>query len=218
VIEDAAQAHGAERDGRRAGAFGSLGCFSFYPGKNLGACGEAGAVTTNDPALAARVRRLRDWGQEGKYNHVEHGFNARLDTLQAAVLGVKLARLDEWNRERRRVAALYEALLAPAGVRTPAPAGADHVWHVYAVQVPDRDAVRARLAEAGIATGIHYPRPVHRNPAYAHLDPGGGFPAAERLAARFLSLPIYPEMTDGQVAEVAAALIRILEEHHAAAA
>ena len=173
VIEDAAQAHGAERDGVRAGAFGDIGCFSFYPGKNLGACGEGGAVTTNDPALAAVLRSLRDWGQEGKYNHVRHGFNFRMDALQGAALGVKLPHLDAWNAARRRAASAYQHGL-PEALGRPAPVGEDHACHVYAIRVPDRDAVRERLHRAGIATNIHYPIPVHLQPAYATSATAGG--------------------------------------------
>lgn len=218
VIEDAAQAHGAERDGRKAGTFGTMGCFSFYPGKNLGACGEGGAVVTNDPEIAKVLRSLRDWGQEGKYNHVRHGYNYRMDTLQAAVLGVKLGFLPDWTQSRRRIAALYDELLAGTVVQTPRPSGLDHVYHVYAVCVADRDTVKARLAEAGIATGIHYPRPVHQQPAYSGRVSGGiRFPVSEWLADHFLSLPIFPEMTDAQVTEVTDALLRCVYERQAVA-
>lgn len=207
VIEDAAQAHGAERDGVRAGAFGDIGCFSFYPGKNLGACGEGGAVTTDRPEFAAAVRSLRDWGQEGKYNHVRHGFNFRMDAVQGAVLGVKLGYLDGWNGERRRIAnayhrGLFGELGLPAG-----PFGPDHACHVYAVRVKERDHVRGALAEAGIATNIHYPVPVHLQPAYAGLGyRAGDFPVSEALARETLSLPLYPELADGSVAKVIGAL------------
>ncbi|QFU17878.1 DegT/DnrJ/EryC1/StrS family aminotransferase [Microvirga thermotolerans] len=215
VIEDAAQAHGAERDSRRAGAFGTMGCFSFYPGKNLGACGEGGAVVTNDPEIASVLRSYRDWGQEGKYNHVRHGFNYRMDTLQAAALGVKLRFLPEWTSARQRIARLYDELLSGSGIRIPQPGGSEHVYHVYAVCVSDRDRVRARLAEAGIATGIHYPRPVHLQPAYAELVSGGPrFPVSEWLADHFLSLPMFPEMTDDQVAAVADALLQCVRHRH----
>jgi dTDP-4-amino-4,6-dideoxygalactose transaminase len=195
VIEDAAQAHGARRGGRRAGAFGHVGCFSFYPGKNLGACGEGGAITTDDLKIAEAIRSLRDWGQEGKYNHVRHGFNFRMDALQAAALDVKLRRLDDWTEGRRRVANTYHRGLSNV-VRTPAgPFGEDHVGHVYAIEVEDRDRVKARLHEAGIATGIHYPRPVHLQRAYSDLGYGpGDLPVSEALARRTLSLPIYPEL------------------------
>jgi dTDP-4-amino-4,6-dideoxygalactose transaminase len=204
VIEDAAQAHGAERDGIRAGALGDLGCFSFYPGKNLGACGEGGAVTTDRPDLAAAVRLLRDWGQEGKYNHVRHGFNYRMDAIQGAVLGVKLPLIDGWNAARRRIANLYNSGLSETPLGLPAgPFGADHACHVYAVRAGDRSRLRAALDQAGIATNIHYPVPVHLQPAYAGLDyKAGDFPVSEALARETLSLPLFPELSDGSVATV----------------
>jgi dTDP-4-amino-4,6-dideoxygalactose transaminase len=195
VIEDAAQAHGAERDGVKAGAFGDIGCFSFYPGKNLGACGEGGAIVTGNADYAARIRSLRDWGQEGRYNHVRHGFNYRMDAVQGAALGVKLTRLDQWNRARRRIANTYWRQLAGDVALPAGPFGADHAAHVYAIRVRGRDAVRAALDAAGVATNIHYPRPVHLQPAYAGLGHAAGdFPVAEAFAAEALSLPIYPEL------------------------
>jgi dTDP-4-amino-4,6-dideoxygalactose transaminase len=212
VIEDAAQAHGAERGGRRAGAFGDIGCFSFYPGKNLGACGEGGAVVTDRPELAEQVRLLRDWGQIRRYEHVKLGFNLRMDNVQGAVLRVKLPRLDGWNARRRAVAALYRELLDGTALRLPAPAGEDHVFHVHAVRVDDRDGLRAALEAAGVATGIHYPKPVHLQTGYASLGYGpGAFPEAERMAREALSLPIFPEMTEAQVRTVAAAVRRFTE-------
>jgi dTDP-4-amino-4,6-dideoxygalactose transaminase len=220
LIEDAAQSHGARRCGRRAGTFGDIGCFSFYPGKNLGACGEGGAVVTDRADLAATIRSLRDWGQEGKYNHVRHGFNYRLDTLQCAALSVKLRRLSEWTDGRRRVASVYDRLLAENGVITPAPSTEkDHVYHVYAVRVRERDRVKAALLEAGIATGIHYPRPVHLQPAYANLGYcAGQFPVSEVLSAQTLSLPIFAEMSDEQIHEVVSKLIETCEVYDARAA
>ncbi|MBX6741893.1 MAG: DegT/DnrJ/EryC1/StrS family aminotransferase [Acetobacteraceae bacterium] len=217
VIEDAAQAHGAELDGRRAGSFGEIGCFSFYPGKNLGACGEGGAITTNQPELAAVVRQLRDWGQEGRYNHVRHGFNFRMDNIQGAILDVKLRHLPRWTARRREIAAFYNSALAGAGVETPQPArGAEHVWHVYAIRTPNRDRLREGLQAAGVATGMHYPCPVHLQPAYADLGYGrGDLPVSERLAQELLSLPIYPEMTRDQVRHVCDALRRVQEDAHA---
>jgi dTDP-4-amino-4,6-dideoxygalactose transaminase len=207
VIEDAAQAHGAELDGRRAGAIGDIGCFSFYPGKNLGACGEGGAITTHRADLAARVQLLRDWGQERKYLHVAKGFNYRLDELQAALLNVKLPHLDSWTEMRRHAAARYDRNLAGTDAQRPAPPrDRNHVYHVYAVRVSNRDTVRARLA-AEVGTNIHYPIPVHLQPAYADLGYGpGDFPASERLANETLSLPMFPGITDEQVDTVCDAL------------
>jgi len=200
VIEDAAQAHGAEWHGRRAGTFGEIGCFSFYPGKNLGACGEGGGIVTDRANLAATIRQLRDWGQAGRYNHVRHGFNYRMDGLQGAVLEVKLAHLPAWTERRRAVAALYDELLAGSGISTPQkPKALEHVYHVYAIRSPERDRLREALAQAGVATGMHYPCPVHLQPAYADLGyRSGDFPVSERLAAELLSLPIYPELTPEQ--------------------
>jgi dTDP-4-amino-4,6-dideoxygalactose transaminase len=200
VIEDAAQAHGAKEDGRSAGAIGDIGCFSFYPGKNLGACGEGGAVTTNRADLAERVRRLRDWGQERKYLHTDKGFNYRMDEIQAAMLSIKLPHLAGWTELRRRAAARYDANLADMGIRGPAPPrGNNHVYHVYAVRTPDRDAVRQRLSP-DIGTNIHYPIPVHLQPAYADLGYGrGDFPVSETIADETLSLPMFPGLTDEQV-------------------
>lgn len=221
VVEDAAQAHGAEAAGRRAGSFGDIGCFSFYPGKNLGACGEGGAVVTDRPELAAAVRQLRDWGQEGRYNHVRHGFNFRMDGVQGAVLGVKLRHLPAWTARRRAIAARYDAALAGLGLGLPQAAGAAHVYHVYALRLAGRDGLRARLAAAGVATGLHYPRPVHLQPAYADLGyRPGDFPVSEALAAETLSLPIYPEMTEHQQRHVCDAVRASLEDadaQHAAA-
>lgn len=208
VIEDAAQAHGSEYHGRRAGSIGAIGCFSFYPGKNLGAAGDAGAVTTDDDELARRVRLLRDWGAEHKYRHVIKGFNYRLDELQAAILRVKLRELDGWTEARRAHAERYRQLLACGSVRTPTEA-ADrrHVYHVFAIRHPNRDALASELAEHGIATGIHYPMPVHLQPAYADLGYGeGDFVTAENAAREVLSLPIYPEILENQLEAVATAV------------
>jgi dTDP-4-amino-4,6-dideoxygalactose transaminase len=214
VIEDAAQAHGAERNGRRAGAFGALGCFSFYPGKNLGACGEGGALVTDRDDLAARARMLRDWGQSERYCHTLRGFNYRMDAIQGAALNVKLRHLDQWTAQRRAVARAYEDALADTPIQRAAPTGDDHVWHVYAVRVRDRDAVRQELTARGIMTGIHYPVPVHLQPAYSDLGYGAGdFPVSEQLASEFLSLPIYPELTGPQIDAVCDALrATVLEE------
>ncbi|HKP79602.1 MAG TPA: DegT/DnrJ/EryC1/StrS family aminotransferase [Phenylobacterium sp.] len=207
VIEDAAQAHGAEENGRRAGAIGDIGCFSFYPGKNLGACGEGGAVVTHRGDLADRVRRLRDWGQERKSFHVEKGFNYRLDEIQAAMLKVKLPHLESWTDMRRRAAARYDQNLARMGLKPPAPPrGRNHAYHVYAVRVRNRERVRERLS-GQVGTGVHYPLPVHLQPAYA--DQGyapGSLPESEALAEETLSLPIFPGITDAEVDTVCAQL------------
>jgi dTDP-4-amino-4,6-dideoxygalactose transaminase len=208
VIEDAAQAHGAEQAGRRAGSIGDAGCFSFYPGKNLGACGEGGAVVTNDARLADTVRLLRDWGQAGKYRHVAKGYNYRMDAIQAAILAVKLGHIEAWTEARRRHARRYDALLAGAEVGLPAVApDGEHVYHVYAVRARERDQFRHRLSETGVATGIHYPVPVHLQPAYADLGyQRGDFPIAEAVAAETLSLPMYPELSPDQTGRVAEAV------------
>jgi dTDP-4-amino-4,6-dideoxygalactose transaminase len=211
VIEDAAQAHGAEYKGRRAGSIGDFGCFSFYPGKNLGAYGEGGAVVTSQPELARKVSLLRDWGQETKYNHVVAGYNYRMDGIQGAVLNVKMNYIEPWTEARRSVAAQYDRLLAKLPFARPRPpAHSRHVYHVYALGLPRRDEVLSALQEAGIGVGIHYPVPVHLQKAYANLGyRAGDFPITERLANQFLSLPIYPELRPEQVEEVAAHLERV---------
>ncbi len=215
VIEDAAQAHGAEYRGRRAGSLGLAGCFSFYPGKNLGACGEAGALVTNDSEVARLARMLRDWGQSSKYHHVVKGYNYRMDAIQAAVLRVKLTHLEAWTEARRAHAARYDALLAGRyGVVRPARHEAyRHVYHVYAVTLAQRDMARRRLESAGIGCGMHYPVPVHLQPAYRDLGyEAGAFPVAERFAQQTLSLPIYPELGANQVAAVVSALAGVSDE------
>jgi dTDP-4-amino-4,6-dideoxygalactose transaminase len=209
VVEDACQAHGAEYKGKRAGAIGDAGCFSFYPGKNLGAFGEAGAVVTNDPSLQEKIRTLRDHGQERKYHHSAIGWNARMDGIQAAVLRVKLKRLDEGNAARRDHAASYRRLLSEHdGVLIPREAEyGRHVYHVYAVRVKSRDQLLQALAERGVSCGIHYPIPVHLQPAYRHLNlKEGAFPVAERCAREFLSLPMFPELTSVQIQTVVSEL------------
>jgi dTDP-3-amino-3,4,6-trideoxy-alpha-D-glucose transaminase len=210
VVEDACQAHLARARGRRAGGLGRIACFSFYPSKNLGATGEGGAVTTDDPQLAAAVRELRHHGQREPNRHARIGHNARLGELTAAALRIKLRRLEGWTAARRRVAARYAEGLGEADVRLPCvETWAEPVWHLFPVEVEGRDAVRAELAEAGVGTGVHYPTPIHRQPAYAHLGLGeGAFPEAERSAARVLSLPMFPELTDAQVDHVIEALTR----------
>jgi dTDP-3-amino-3,4,6-trideoxy-alpha-D-glucose transaminase len=210
VVEDACQAHGALYKGRRVGTIGEAGCFSFYPAKNLGAWGDGGAVVTADAALADRVRLLRSHGERPRYRHRVCGTTSRLDALQAALLRVKLRRLDRSNDARRRVAAsLTEALAGAPDVRPPAPAGpgADHVFHLYVARSSKRNELRARLDEEGVATGIHYPTPIHLTEAYAHLGmTPGSLPMAERLARSSLSLPLFPSMSEDEVARVADAV------------
>jgi dTDP-4-amino-4,6-dideoxygalactose transaminase len=213
IIEDAAQAQGARQSGRAAGTVGRAAGTSFYPGKNLGAYGDAGAVTTDDDAIAARVRALRNYGSDVKYHHPETGFNSRLDTLQAVVLGAKLKRLAAWNEARRAAARRYDELLAdlPA-VRPPRTGpGNEHVFHLYVVRVPDRDGVLRKLNADGIGAQIHYPVPIHLQGAFRHLGQGpGSFPVAEQAAREILSLPIYPEITADQQARVVESLRRAL--------
>lgn len=204
LIEDAAQAHGAEYCGRRCGSIGHLACFSFYPGKNLGAYGDAGAVTGNDPDLVASVRRLRDHGRTTKYEHEEVGYGERMDTVHAALLSVKLRRLEEWTEARRAAARLYTELLSGADVATPVESpDVRHVYHLYVIRSTRRDALLQHLQQNGVGAGIHYPLPLHRQPAYMKLGIGGSFPETERAAAEVLSLPLYPEISDEQVRYVA---------------
>jgi dTDP-4-amino-4,6-dideoxygalactose transaminase len=200
VIEDAAQAHGAAYDGNPAGSMGVSGCFSFYPGKNLGAFGEAGAVVVNDDAVAARMRSLRDHGQRQRYHHDEVGFNYRMDGIQGAVLGVKLKHLPAWTEARRRLAARYDELLGDLTLELPTEsAGRRHVWHLYVALHPDRDRIRQELQARNIQSGLHYPVPLHLQKAYAHLGHNrGDFPVAERVADQCLTLPLFSEMTTGQ--------------------
>lgn len=210
VIEDAAQAHGAEYKGKRAGSFGRMACFSFYPGKNLGAYGEAGIVVTDDEVLNRKLRMLRDWGAEKKYEHVLKGYNYRMEGVQGAVLRVKMRHIEAWTDARRAAAVRYASLLDPA-VRTPfADSSERHVYHVYAVRTAARAEWQAALQAAGIQTGIHYPIPVHLLPAYADLGYGiGDFPQAESAANEVLSLPMFPELTESQSEEVAIAVNRL---------
>jgi len=212
IVEDAAQSQGARRNGRAAGALGDLAATSFYPGKNLGAYGDAGAVLTDDAELANRVRLLGAHGSPRKYEHTMLGFNSRLDTLQAVVLSAKLRRLDGWNEARRAAAARYGTLLSGvAGVVTPTvDDGNLPVWHLYVIQVPDRDRILAELNAAGIGAGIHYPTPVHLSGAFSDLGKAGDFPVAEAMAERILSLPLYPEITPEQQARVVDTLAQAL--------
>jgi dTDP-4-amino-4,6-dideoxygalactose transaminase len=211
VIEDAAQAHGAKIGGRFAGGMGRLACFSFYPGKNLGAYGEGGLVSTSDAVLAQKVRMLRDWGQDRKYHHALKGLNYRMDGVQGAILDVKMRHVEAWTEARRKVARLYEKALAgiPGIVLPVERPGRRHVWHVYGIRVEAarRDQIAKAMGEAGIATNLHYPIPVHLQPCFAELGYGpGDFPISEQHGAAELSLPLFPEMTAEQVEQVAAAL------------
>jgi dTDP-4-amino-4,6-dideoxygalactose transaminase len=208
VIEDAAQAHGAKYKGRPTGSIGDIGCFSFYPAKNLGAYGEGGAVTTNNPNYAKQIRRLRDWGQEGKYRHVLRGFNYRMEGFQGAILRVKLRHLEKWTERRRAIAQTYNQLLSDMNVETPAEMPwARHVYHVYSVRSKERDALQAALLAEGIQTAVHYALPAHLQPAYADLGYSkGDLPESEKAAEEVLALPVYPELTDAQVRLVAQAI------------
>ena len=206
VVEDAAQAHGAEYNGRPAGSVGNAGCFSFYPGKNLGAYGEAGAVVTNDAALAEKIRIFRDHGQSMKYHHAMVGWNSRMDGIQGAILSVKLKYLPAWNEARRANAQLYRNLLDGFdGVRLPVETAYNkHIYHIYAVRTKNREQVIKRLAEKDIGCGIHYPVPIHLQKAYSFMGLGKGhFPVAEKCAEEQLSLPMYPELTEEQIQFVA---------------
>jgi dTDP-4-amino-4,6-dideoxygalactose transaminase len=212
VLEDAAQAHGASYKGRQIGGHGDAVAWSFYPGKNLGALGDAGAVTTNDPALAGKIRMLRNYGSRVKYVNEMRGANSRLDPLQAALLRVKLEHLDEWNLRRKRIAAAYIDELPKTAILLPSVAKwADPVWHLFVVRVPNRQALQAQLHEARIATLIHYPIPPHRQAAYANLGyAAGSFPLAERMAGEVLSLPIGPHLDVQHVQQVVSTVKKIV--------
>ena len=209
IIEDAAQAHGARYRGKRAGQFGQIACFSFYPSKNLGAYGEGGALITNDPSIAQRARSLRDHAQSKKYLHDEIGYNYRMDSFQAAVLAIKLKQLDAWNTARAERAAYYTELLKHSPYKLPTHfSDSECVWHCYVIEAPERDRVRAALNDAGIETGIHYPVPVHLQKAYAHLGyRPGDVPVTEKLCQHCLSLPIYPELSKEKIFTVASILL-----------
>ncbi|WP_151087648.1 DegT/DnrJ/EryC1/StrS family aminotransferase [Hymenobacter baengnokdamensis] len=214
VVEDNAQAQGASFNGQLTGSFGQVNGTSFYPGKNLGAIGDAGAVTTNGDLLAAKIRTLRNYGSQQKYYNEVIGYNSRLDELQAAVLRVKLRQLPEWTAQRQQVAAYYHQYLsAVEGLSLPKVAdGATHVYHLYVVRTARRDALQQHLTQANIGTLIHYPVPPHRQQAYAHLHaPSGAYPLAEELAATSLSLPMWPGITEAQVIEVATAVRNFLQ-------
>jgi dTDP-4-amino-4,6-dideoxygalactose transaminase len=209
VIEDAAQAHGTRYAGAPVGGLGTVGCFSFYPGKNLGAYGDGGMITTRDAALAARLRQLRNYGQRVKYEHVEKGVNARLDSLQAAILSVKLRHLPAWNQAREQHARAYMSLLHGIGdiqFQATVP-DSSHVYHLLTIVSDHRDALQTHLTAAGIQTGIHYPIPIHLQPAYGDLGyRRGDFPHTEHLADRMLSLPMFPELQEHQLKRVAHAI------------
>ncbi len=213
VIEDAAQAHGAEYQGRKAGTLGNAGCFSFYPSKNLGAYGDGGAVVTDDSDIADRIRMLRNGGQKARYDHQLLGINSRLDELQAAILRVKLSYLDRWNERRRHIASLYTALLGDGEAYPPVESPRSrHVYHLYVVRCEQRDALQQHLSDLGIGTAVHYPLPIHLQAAYHHLGlQPGSFPEAELAAQQVLSLPIYPELTDTKVRQVAS---QVRDWHH----
>jgi dTDP-4-amino-4,6-dideoxygalactose transaminase len=216
VIEDACQAHGAEYFSKkknawvRAGSLGFAAAFSFYPGKNLGACGEAGAVTTNNEDVVKKMKMIRDHGQAKKYFHDIEGYNGRLDSIQAAILSIKLKHLTEWNKSRQQLARKYNELFAVSGAKLVVPVEPEWsrgVFHLYVVQVDDREGFQKSLADAGIGTGIHYPVPLHQQKAYAHLGyKTGDFPVTEKLAPRIVSLPMFPQLTGEQVERVVEAV------------
>uniref|UniRef100_UPI004056E340 DegT/DnrJ/EryC1/StrS family aminotransferase n=1 Tax=Candidatus Electrothrix sp. TaxID=2170559 RepID=UPI004056E340 len=216
VIEDACQAHAAEYGSHRAGSMGDMGCFSFYPGKNLGACGEGGMVVTNNAEYARTLRKLRNWGAEKKYNHELKGYNYRMDGIQGAILRVKLKYLEQWTEARRTNAALYDEMFAGTDVRTPvAMADRRHVYHLYAIRTPWRSALQDFLSKSCIHTGIHYPTPVHLLEAYSDLGYGiGSYPNAELAAGEVLSLPMYPELTEEMIKTVVNAVKNFCENQH----
>lgn len=211
VVEDVSQAHGSRYGGKRTGTFGDVGCFSFYPGKNLGAYGDAGAIVTDNDAVAERLHLLRDFGQKKKYEHLIIGDNCRLDTVQAAILRVKLKYLDAWNGQRLAAAKLYDEQVVALGLQPPVRNSEDgHVYHLYVVQIPQREKAMAALAHSNVQSGIHYPIPIHMQPAYRDLNLAlGSYPATERAAARILSLPMFPEITEEQISRVCS----VLKEH-----
>jgi len=205
LVEDAAQAHGAKYKGKVVGTFGEMSCFSFYPGKNLGACGEGGALVTDNPAFDKRARALREHGSNMRYYHDEIGYNYRMEGIQGATLGVKLKHLPKWTTERRRVAHGYHELLADTPLQLPREADyAESAWHLYVVRHPRRDELKKHLEANGVGCAIHYPIALHLQKAYAHLGhKAGDFPIAEKAARECLSLPIYPELTNAQIQRVA---------------
>jgi dTDP-4-amino-4,6-dideoxygalactose transaminase len=214
VIEDAAQAHGAEYKGRRVGSLGDMACFSFYPGKNLGAYGEAGLVTTNNPEYAKTIRMLRDWGAEQKYHHVFKGYNYRMEAIQGAVLRVKMRHIEKWTESRRNIARRYDQAFAGSGIKAPQPSDINrHVYHVYAIRSATRARWQKELATSGIQTGIHYPFPVHLQPAYADARwSRGDFPHSEKAAEETLSLPIYPELDETLQAKIVQTVLEVAQK------
>lgn len=215
VIEDACQAHGARYKGKRAGSLGHAAAFSFYPGKNLGAYGDGGAVVTKDKKIASRLEMLRNYGQKEKYKHLFRGYNRRLDTMQAAIIRVKLKYLEKWNAARRWNAKLYQKHLEGSGVVIPGEApGAESVWHLYVIRTEQRDALKDHLVSKGISASIHYPIPIHLQPAYQDLGyKRGDFPVTEAYADRILSLPMYAELTDNQIEYISGAIAVFLAAH-----
>jgi len=216
VIEDACQAHGALYKGKKAGSMGLVGCFSFYPGKNLGAYGEGGAVVTQSEDIANKIRMIRDHGQGKKYFHDMEGYNGRLDAIQAGVLRIKLRRLPAWNEARRRNAQYYNELLSPVkGVTVPKEAdGCRHVYHLYVILVDDRDGLQKYLNEKGIGTGLHYPVPLHLQKAYAYKGyKEDDFPVTESVAKRLLSLPMFPELTRAQIEYIADCIKQFMKKN-----
>lgn len=211
VIEDACQAHGARYKGKRVGALAAAGCFSFFPAKNLGAYGDGGIVVTNDGELAEKLRMFRNYGQREKYNHIFLAFNRRLDSIQAAILRVKLRRLDQWNENRRRVASIYDRILADSSVICPKVADySEHVYHQYIIRAENRDTLREQLDKRGVATGLHYPVPIHLQPAYESLGYNeGDFPVSEKIAGEMVSLPVFPEMTEERANYVASQILEL---------
>jgi dTDP-4-amino-4,6-dideoxygalactose transaminase len=216
VVEDACQGHGANYKGSRTGSLGDAGAFSFYPTKNLGACGDAGMITTNDEKIADAARAMRNCGQRVKNEHELPPFNHRMDSIQAAILRVKLPYLDQWLEARRKWAGLYNQLLANTPIITPVePAGYRHIYHLYVIRAQNRDGLQARLKERGIGTAIHYPKPVHLQPFYLQNGkPQGSYPVAEKLCNEILSLPMYPELTEEQVETVVSEIMGMMLPLH----
>jgi len=215
IIEDACQAHGAEYQGKKVGSFGDVGCFSFYPTKNLGAYGDGGIAVTNNEEVARGLRLLRNYGQVARFNHTSKGYNSRLDEIQAAILRVKLKKLDNWNDRRRQHAALYDSLLKGSQVITPpVRKGAKHVYHLYVIRTPDRDQMQEWLRGNGVGTDIHYPIPIHLQPAFKEMGlREGSLPMTEQYAGEILSLPMYPELTEDEVYQVCESIAKFWSKY-----